>query len=94
MNSVHARPDDQHFRQRHDGHGTTIGNLGMTDEIPRALSSRGDTIRVETEIVSRRRSKSRNDAGIVDFNTRPHKQDGTLGRRMQAAGCMLQAQKA
>lgn len=47
--------------------GTTIGNLGMTDvRFPKPVFH-GDTIHVRTEIVSRRESKSRPDAGIVEF---------------------------
>jgi acyl dehydratase len=47
--------------------GTTIGNLGMTDvRFPKPVFH-GDTIRVRTEILSRRESKSRPDAGIVEF---------------------------
>ncbi len=47
--------------------GTTIGNLGMKDvKFPKPVFH-GDTIRVRTEIVSRRESKSRPDAGIVEF---------------------------
>jgi len=47
--------------------GTTIGNLGMTDvKFPKPVFH-GDTIRVRTEILSRRESKSRPDAGIVEF---------------------------
>lgn len=47
--------------------GTTIGNLGMTDvKFPKPVFH-GDTIHVRTEIVSRRESKSRPDAGIVEF---------------------------
>jgi acyl dehydratase len=47
--------------------GTTIGNLGMTDvKFPKPVFH-GDTIHVRTEILSRRESKSRPDAGIVEF---------------------------
>lgn len=47
--------------------GTTIGNLGMSDvRFPKPVFH-GDTIRVRTEIVSCRESKSRSDAGIVEF---------------------------
>ncbi len=50
--------------------GTTIANLGMTDtRFPHPVFY-GDTIRVETTIVSKRLSKSRSDAGIVEFEHR------------------------
>ena len=66
--------------------GTTIGNLGMTDVKFPAPVFHGDTIRVETEVVSARASKSRGDAGIVEFHHRAFKQDGTL-----VAECRRQA---
>ena len=66
--------------------GTLIGNLGMTDVKFPAPVFHGDTIRVETEVVSARASKSRPDAGIVEFHHRAYKQDGTL-----VAECRRQA---
>ena len=69
--------------------GTTIGNLGMTDVKFPAPLFEGDTIRVETEIVAIRTSKSRQDAGIVDFQHRAFKQDGTLVAECRRQGFML-----
>ncbi|MFP3275735.1 MAG: MaoC family dehydratase [Paraburkholderia sp.] len=47
--------------------GTTIGNLGMSDvRFPKPVFH-GDTLKVRTRVVSRRESKSRPDAGIVEF---------------------------
>ena len=47
--------------------GTTVANLGMTDvRFPKPVFH-GDTIRARTTVVSSRRSKSRSDAGIVEF---------------------------
>ena len=69
--------------------GTTIGNLGMTDVKFPAPLFEGDTIRVETEIIGARESKSRNDAGIVDFQHRAYKQDGTLVAECKRQGFML-----
>ena len=47
--------------------GTTVANLGMTDaRFPKPVFH-GDTIRAKTTVVSLRRSKSRSDAGIVEF---------------------------
>jgi len=58
--------------------GTTVANLGMTDvKFPNPLFE-GDTIHVTTEVLSRRESRSRPDAGIVEFHHRAYKQDGTL----------------
>ena len=58
--------------------GTTIANLGMTDVRFPAPLFEGDTIRVTTEVLSARESKSRPDAGVVEFHHRAYKQDGTL----------------
>lgn len=66
--------------------GTTIANLGMSDVRFPAPLFQGDTVRVETEIKSKRESRSRPDAGIVDFEHRAYKQDGTL-----VAQCTRQA---
>jgi acyl dehydratase len=47
--------------------GTTIANLGMTDvRFPKPVFH-GDTLRVQTRVASMRESKSRADAGIVEF---------------------------
>jgi acyl dehydratase len=47
--------------------GTTVANLGMSDvRFPKPVFH-GDTIRAKTTVVSVRRSKSRADAGIVEF---------------------------
>jgi acyl dehydratase len=48
-------------------HGTTIGNLGFEEiRFPKPVFH-GDTIRVRSEVVAARRSKSRSDSGIVTF---------------------------
>ena len=69
--------------------GTTIGNLGMTDVKFPAPLFESDTIRVETEILGARASKSRPDAGIVDFQHRAYKQDGTLVAECKRQGFMF-----
>jgi len=47
--------------------GTTIANLGMTDvRFPKPLFQ-GDTVHVTTEVMDKRESRSRPDAGIVEF---------------------------
>jgi len=58
--------------------GTTIANLGMTDVVFPAPLFEGDTVRVETEVIGARGSKSRPGAGLVEFRHRAFKQDGTL----------------
>ncbi|MGS1110658.1 MaoC family dehydratase [Achromobacter anxifer] len=47
--------------------GTTVANLGMTDvNFPKPVFA-GDTLHVRTRVLSVRESKSRPDAGIVEF---------------------------
>jgi acyl dehydratase len=47
--------------------GTTVANLGMTDvRFPKPVFH-GDTIRARTTVVAVRKSRSRADAGIVEF---------------------------
>jgi acyl dehydratase len=47
--------------------GTTVANLGMSDvRFPKPVFH-GDTIRATTTVIATRRSKSRGDAGIVEF---------------------------
>lgn len=58
--------------------GTTIANLGMTDVRFPAPLFEDDTINCTTEVMSTRLSKSRNDAGVVDYLHKAFKQDGTL----------------
>ena len=66
--------------------GTTIANLGMTDvTFPNPLFE-GDSVHCTTKIVSKRESKSRPDAGIVEFLHQAFRQDGTL-----VAQCTRQA---
>ncbi len=66
--------------------GTTIANLGMTEVRFPAPLFEGDTVSVTTEVAGKRESKSRPDAGIVDFIHRAYNQDGTL-----VAECRRQA---
>jgi acyl dehydratase len=66
--------------------GTTVANLGMTEvKFPNPLFE-GDTVHCTTEILAKRESKSRPDAGIVELHHRAFKQDGTL-----VAECRRQA---
>ena len=58
--------------------GTTIANLGMTDVRFPAPLFEGDTVRATTEVLAARESKSRSDAGIVEFLHRAFKQDDAL----------------
>ncbi|MCX7305402.1 MAG: MaoC family dehydratase [Hyphomicrobiales bacterium] len=66
--------------------GTTLANLGMTETVFPKPVFHGDTIRVETEVLSVRESKSRADRGIVEFEHRAYNQKGDL-----VAKCIRQA---
>jgi len=66
--------------------GTTIGNLGMTDVTFPSPLFHGDTVHVETQVISARRSKSKPDRGIVEFEHRAFNQHGVL-----VAKCTRQA---
>lgn len=68
--------------------GTTIGNLGMTETTFPHPVFHGDTIRVETEILSVRESKSKADRGIVEFLHRAYNQDGALVAKCQRQAMM------
>jgi acyl dehydratase len=68
--------------------GTTIANLGMTDVRFPAPLFEGDTVSVTTEIISKRESQSRPDAGVVEFFHRAYKQDGTLVGECRRQGFM------
>jgi acyl dehydratase len=58
--------------------GTTIANLGMTEvKFPHPLFE-NDTVHCTTEVISKRESKSRPGAGIVDLHHRAYNQDGRL----------------
>ncbi len=58
--------------------GTTIANLGMTDVRFPAPLFHGDTVHAETEVKGKRESKSRPNAGIVEFEHRGFNQDDVL----------------
>jgi acyl dehydratase len=58
--------------------GTTIANLGMSDvRFPHPLFE-NDTVRCATDIVGKRESRSRADAGIVELRHRAYNQEDVL----------------
>jgi acyl dehydratase len=66
--------------------GTTIANLGMTDvRFPKPVFH-GDTLHVTTEVLGKRETRSRPDAGIVEFLHRAINQNGEV-----VAECRRQA---
>ena len=69
--------------------GTTVANLGW-DEVrfPKPLFH-GDTIRVESEVLSKRPSKSRPGQGIVEFMHRAYNQHDVLVGHCRRQALML-----
>ena len=69
--------------------GTTVANLGWDDvRFPHPLFH-GDTIRVETEVLELRDSKSRPDNGIVIFAHRAFNQDEVLVGECKRSALMM-----
>jgi acyl dehydratase len=69
--------------------GTTVANLGFREVAFPAPMFHGDTLRVETEVLEARRSKSRPTQGIVTFEHRGFNQHGTLTVRAVRDALML-----
>ena len=68
--------------------GTTVANLGFDKiEFPKPVFH-GDTLYIETEIVDKRDSRSRPDAGVVFFEHRATNQREELVARIRRAGLM------
>jgi acyl dehydratase len=69
--------------------GTTLGNLGFEEiAFPKPVFH-GDTIHVQTEILSRRESKKRPDSGIVIFKHVAFNQHDEIVCTMRRTGLML-----
>lgn len=74
--------------------GTTLGNLGYNDvKFPKPVFF-GDTLHVESEVMSRRESKSMPHAGIVEFETRGYNQRDELVISFRRTGLMLKREAA
>jgi itaconyl-CoA hydratase len=58
--------------------GTIVANLGYEDVRHPNPVFHGDTLYVETEVLEKRESRSRPDAGIVRLKHTGRKQDGTI----------------
>jgi acyl dehydratase len=58
--------------------GTAVANLGWDEVRFPAPIFIGDTLRIETEVLEVRESRSRPDQGIVTFAHRAYNQDGKL----------------
>ena len=66
--------------------GTAVANLGWDEVRFPAPVFVGDTLRIETEVVELRESKSRPNAGIVTFEHRAYNQDEVLVATCKRAG--------
>jgi len=69
--------------------GTTVANLGWDEVRFPAPLFHGDTIRVETEVLELRESKSRPHNGIVIFEHRAFQQDNQLVGVCKRSALML-----
>lgn len=69
--------------------GTTLGNLGFEEVVFPTPVLIGDTLRVETEILERRESKSRPDTGIVKIEHRGYNGKDELVCRVRRSGLMM-----
>ncbi len=69
--------------------GTTLGNLGFKEVTFPAPVSIGDTLRAETQVLTKRESKSRPNAGIVEFEHRGFNQAGVLVTRIHRLAMMM-----
>jgi acyl dehydratase len=69
--------------------GTTVANLGMTETVFPNPLFHGDTVHVETEVVSVRESKSRQDRGIVEFEHRAFNQKNELVVKCRRQAMMM-----
>ena len=74
--------------------GTTIANLGMTETVFPHPLFHGDTVHVETEVVSVRKSKSRPDRGIVEFEHRAFNQNDELVAKCRRQAMIMKKKKA
>jgi acyl dehydratase len=74
--------------------GTTIGNLGMTEvKFPKPVFH-GDTLHMTTEVLSSRETRSRPDAGIVEFRHKAYNQRGELVAECRRQAMMRKRPKA
>jgi len=69
--------------------GTTVANLGMSETVFPKPVFIGDTIRVETEVIEMRGSKSRPNQGIVTFEHIAINQRDEIVCRTKRAALML-----
>jgi acyl dehydratase len=74
--------------------GTTVANLGMTEvKFPKPVFH-GDTLRVTTDVLSKRETRSRSDAGIVEFLHKAINQRGEVVAECRRQAMMRKRPKA
>ena len=74
-------------------HLTAVANLGMDEmRFPKPVFH-GDTLRIESEVLELRESKSRPDNGIVTFAHRAYNQDEELVAQCKRSALMLRKPK-
>jgi acyl dehydratase len=74
--------------------GTTVANLGMTEvKFPKPVFH-GDTLNVTTEVTSMRETRSRLDAGIVEFLHKAFNQRGEMVAECRRQAMMRKRPKA
>lgn len=69
--------------------GTTVANLGFEEITFPAPMFHGDTLRVETEVLEARESKSRPGQGVVKFEHRAYKQSSEMVCKAVRSALML-----
>ncbi|GAA4869247.1 MaoC family dehydratase [Pseudonocardia benzenivorans] len=75
-------------------HGTILAQLGLDEVVFPKPVFVGDTIRVESEVVSARASKSRPTQGIVVFEHRAHNQRDELVCKARRTGLIRRSPQA
>ncbi len=73
--------------------GTTVANLGWDEVRFPAPLFHGDTLRIETEVIELRDSRSRPDNGIVIFEHRAFNQHNELVAKCKRSALMLRKVK-
>ena len=73
--------------------GTIVANLGYDKVVHPNPVFHGDTISVETEVLSKRESTSKPDRGIVRLRQIGRKQDGTIVVELERAVMFLKREK-
>ncbi len=74
--------------------GTIVATLGYDGVVSPHPVFHGDTVYAETEVLEKRESKSRPDAGIVRLKHRGSKQDGTIVIELERTAMFLKRPKS